>query len=167
MASRTIRDDLYGAMHTALTGNAGFIYRGRDKQTGPQAGLGTLLRLEQWGWIRLVRVSIATPGTSRTRREVAGGWLLPLGRAALRDEVRRRGAAMPARLALPARPDRHAAPVATPPDRPTTPDRDLVALAASVRAAAMPARATRSVTALVDPFALIGSGSRPDADFPF
>lgn len=162
MASKPIRNDLYGAMRAAITGNAGYVYRGRDHQPGPQAGLGTLLMLERRGWIRLVRATVVL-NTGRRRREVAGGWLLPLGRAALRDEITRRGDDMPDRLALR-------------PARPATPVTAMLARVAAPAAAAAPARtatalldrpARRAVTTLIDPFALIATGGGRGDDIPF
>lgn len=156
MARKTIRDDLYGAMRAALSTNAGYIYRGRDRQPGPQTGRGTLLMLKRRGWIRLVRVTITTPGTTRRRREVAGGWLLPLGRLALRDEITRRGGDMLARPA--SRPPHPVSPVSASHRRPVTPAR---------AAGALPFR-PRSVTANVDPFVLLTTGgSRYDDNIPF
>lgn len=169
VARKPLRDDLYEAMRTAITGNAGFIYRGRDRQTGPQAGLGTLLKLEDWGWVRLVRVRVITPGTGQVRWEKAGGWLTRKGRTALRDEILRRGADMPARLARPAsRPAPRPVTPAPAPRRPATTARPLLGAAAPARTAtALMERPARSLTALVDPFTLIGAAGGADDDIPF
>jgi hypothetical protein len=167
--AKPLRDDLYGAMYAALTSNAGFIYRGRDKQTGPQAGLGTLLMLERRRWVRLVRVTITTPGTGQRRREVAGAWILPLGRSVLRDEITRRGHDMPARLVLPARPRRTPAPTAPPrrPVTPTAPARPRVVCPTRTPATAPERPARVSITADVDPFELIATASPAAGDNSF
>lgn len=180
MASNTIREDLYRAMRAAFTSNAGFIYRGRDRQTGPQAGPGTLLMLERRRWVRLVRVAITDPVTGQTRLEVAGGWLRPLGRAVLRDEITRRGDDMPARLvarrprpatlATPATPARPAAPVihshAPAPARPAPVPaaRRWAPVHTEPALLDLPAR---SMTVSVDPFTLIATGRRRTADISF
>lgn len=164
MATTRIRDDLYAALLSAITTNAGYLYRGRDKQPGPQTGLGTFTRLKRWGWVDLVHVRTVKRG--QIHLEIAGGWITPKGRAALRSEIQRRGDDMPDRLAIRRRPrptTAAPAPVAAPPAR-TFADADLAALATSIRAATTrrtPARATTTA----DPFALIATGGgRAPAD---
>ncbi|MFI7608829.1 hypothetical protein ACIBTV_27465 [Micromonospora sp. NPDC049366] len=163
-----IRPTVYAAMRAAITTNGGFIYRGGDHQTGPQASRGTLIHLEKWGWARLVRVTVTIRG--QRRREIAGGWLLPMGRTVLRDEILRRGDDMPARLARPAR--RPAPRPVTPapaPRRPATTARPLLGAAAcaSRPATPAPARPRRSLTAQIDAFALIGTGAPAEIDISF
>lgn len=155
VATKTIRADVYNAMREALTSNTGFIYRGRDRQDGPQAGLGTLLMLARRGWVRLVRAKVENARTGQIHHEVAGAWVLAPGRTALRNEITRRGDAMPARLALPTRTATPAHPVA--PAAPAT--RPHVVTALFDR--------PRSLTTWVDPFALIGTGARRFDLIPF
>lgn len=103
MRAKKMRPDVYAALLAALETNGGYVWRGRDKQPGAQAGLGTLLMLERRGWVRLVRAMIRK-SDGRDHREVFGGWVTRAGRSALRDEVIDRGAPMPARLARPGQP---------------------------------------------------------------
>lgn len=163
MAIKGIRDDLYEAMRAALTSNAGYIYRGADRQTGPQTGRNTLLNMERWGWARLVRAKIRNGRNQQIRHEVAGGWLTRKGRAALRAEILRRGDDMPARLATPTRS------LATPTRRTATP-----AYCTRPTASPAPARTAtallerpRSITAQVEPFALITTAAGQPDDIPF
>lgn len=175
-----IRDDLYAAMYAAITSNAGYLYRGRDKQPGPQVGLGTLTRLDKWGWIKPVSVEVTKRG--QTHHEKAGGWLTNKGRSALRDEIARRGDEMPARLVVqrhkatkaapgtpitpPPGPRRPVSPVrpARPP-RPAAPRPGTPASPAPAAVALLDRAASRY--AAVDPFRLIGTGQPADDDIPF
>lgn len=177
MPGKKIRDDLYGAMYAAIAENAGYVYRGRDKQPGPQVGRGTFTQLKRWGWVDLVRVKVVKGG--QVHHETAGGWLTGPGRAALRAEILRRGDTMPARLSRPARPrpaapDRPAAPAAPAPAptprRPAAPARPTIPAPTrpSRTGTALLERPAPSVTALVDAFALIGTaGGRDGDDIPF
>ena len=103
MRAKTMRPDVYAALLAALDTNGGYLWRGRDKQPGAQAGPGTLLMLERRGWVRLVR-AIVQKSDGRDYLEVFGGWVTRTGRSVLRDEVIRLGAPMPARLARPGQP---------------------------------------------------------------
>lgn len=98
---KPIRDDIYAAMCAALEDNMGYVYCGRNKNSGPQLALGTLVMIARRGWVRLAYGKRTRIRNGQRYREIAGAWIVCGGRRALRDDVNRRREPMPARLVRP------------------------------------------------------------------